>query len=84
MGKIADQVHLLHKTYQEFPCAMPHTVQQEEHFIQTNAQRRSKSFVHSESQNIKPTRFYRTVEPLVGKEHFYYESSNKTAMEFYL
>lgn len=26
MGKIADQVHLLHKTHQEFPRVMPHAL----------------------------------------------------------
>lgn len=36
MGKIADQVHLLHKTYQEFPHVMPHSATQEEPFIQMN------------------------------------------------
>lgn len=52
MSKIADKVHLLHKTYQEFPSVMPHRVTQEEHFIQKkNAQRRSKSL----DPRIKPT-----------------------------
>lgn len=35
MGKIADRVHLLHWTYQEFPSVMPHTVTQEEDFTPT-------------------------------------------------
>lgn len=48
MSKIADKVHLLQQTYQEFPSVMPHSATQEEYFIQKK--------MHKECQNHYPFR----------------------------